>query len=239
MASFIVMSGFKVFWSKTSDAHEAIIQEFSLHMDGVQGPNGVRVEIVPTTSYSQDPSEWIFQVDQDITPDWWNQVEAEKATKIALQDWCAAKRFTQGIHEIRQGSVLLVGLAQATLYNSARATLCDSAQATLRDSAKATLHNSAQATLYNSAQATLLDLATAILYNSAQATLCDSAQATLRDSARATLYGLARAILYGSAQVTLKNASTVLAYDKTSWRRKGKQTIVIDRRKAKARVWAA
>ena len=75
-ASFIETKS-KVFWSKFSDSHEDIIQEHKLH-EGAR-INFVRIEITPPDmDFTKPISKWIYNVDQDITPDWFNKKTSEE-----------------------------------------------------------------------------------------------------------------------------------------------------------------
>ncbi len=68
------------------ESHEQIISHFNLHPDGVRGPNVLRVEIVPgpkITSFD-DYDGWIYRVDQDIRPEWFDALHDEKRARKAL-----------------------------------------------------------------------------------------------------------------------------------------------------------
>ena len=85
-ASFVVTKN-KVCWSTKSDSHEEIIAEHKLHADGVQGPNIVRVEIVPPGDDFRLPlDQWIFKTDQYILPQWYDATDVESRARVALVD---------------------------------------------------------------------------------------------------------------------------------------------------------
>ena len=99
-----------VLWSKNTDSHEDIIDELSFHMDGVRGPNGVRVEIFPKDGdLSSNTRTWAFKVDQDILPEWWDRDDAEKRTRVALKAWKAAKVITKDVAVLREGQFYIYG----------------------------------------------------------------------------------------------------------------------------------
>ena len=91
----MVLTKTDVYWSKKTDSHIKIIQEFKLHPDGVRGPNIVGVEISPKDGDLSRPlKEWKFTVDQasvDYLPDWWDAQDGERRTRLALKDWAACK----------------------------------------------------------------------------------------------------------------------------------------------------
>jgi hypothetical protein len=99
-ASF-VLTPTKVLWSRRSDKHEDIIAEHqSAHRldDRNEPPNFVRVEIVPPhkTDFAAPVKDWVFHVDQDRLPEWFDENEAEIATRVELPSWCAAKLIRAG-----------------------------------------------------------------------------------------------------------------------------------------------
>ena len=111
-ASFIATKG-KIWWSKKTDSHEEIINEFKLHQDGALGPNIVRLEIVPPNEHDFDKplNEWVYKVDQDLIPEWYDAVKYEKSARKALKDWAKAKLILPGdkIAEFKEGWAILCG----------------------------------------------------------------------------------------------------------------------------------
>lgn len=107
-ASMIVLRD-RVVWSKASDSHEDIISEYGLHFNGVKGPNGVRVEISPPDlDYCIPLEDWVFKVDQDHFPPWWDKKEAEFRVRQELPDWADAKLIRGGqARPIRKGDVII------------------------------------------------------------------------------------------------------------------------------------
>ena len=91
-ASFIITKK-QVFWSKKSDSHEDIVEEFKLKEQDVRGNyTFVRVEITPPDEdYTLPFNKWIFATDQDVLPKWYDKKKAEKETRKHLKDWRKAK----------------------------------------------------------------------------------------------------------------------------------------------------
>jgi hypothetical protein len=84
-ASFVLTKG-EVFWLKDSDSHEEIISKYNLHADGVLGPNILRVEITPSNAQTEftDYASWVYRIDQDTMPSWFNAEYDEKRTREEL-----------------------------------------------------------------------------------------------------------------------------------------------------------
>jgi hypothetical protein len=113
-ASFVVLKG-KVFWSETSDSHEAIIKEFNINMDTCRGPAGVRVELTPPNNWDGTSLKgWVYQLDQDRRPDWYDEEEVKAACEKALPKW-AKFRVAKNNQTITEGSWVVGGKRKVKL----------------------------------------------------------------------------------------------------------------------------
>jgi len=66
------------------DSHGKIIKHY-----GLKDEDGVRVEITPPDNlYTTPIRHWIYKVDQDILPDWYDAREVEAAVRKELPAWC-------------------------------------------------------------------------------------------------------------------------------------------------------
>jgi hypothetical protein len=85
-ASFVLTKD-KVFWSNKTESHEEIIREFDLcETDSTKTRiNILRVECSPDKCWG-DLSKWIYKVDQDIRPEWFEPQECEARTRKALKE---------------------------------------------------------------------------------------------------------------------------------------------------------
>ena len=88
-ASFVLTKD-RVFWSKKTNRHSDIIEEFDLHSAGVRGANTVSVELSPKDwQYDLPIDSWLFRTDQaeiDL-PDWYNAADAEQRVRAELPEW--------------------------------------------------------------------------------------------------------------------------------------------------------
>jgi hypothetical protein len=82
-----------IYWSKTSDSHTDIIREFNLREDDSRNaPSGVRIEVSPPGGNLSLPlADWVYEVDQDRTPAWYDSVDGENRARRALSDWARHK----------------------------------------------------------------------------------------------------------------------------------------------------
>jgi hypothetical protein len=129
-ASFIITKS-SVFFSTLGDSHEAIIRENTTHPDGARGPTIVRVEIVPPANrYDLPLDQWLYAVDQDILPDWYDAEDAERRARVALSDWAAHHIIRSGrIDGISDGMTrILLGDAQSHGQTGGECDCYDSSQ---------------------------------------------------------------------------------------------------------------
>jgi len=90
-ASF-VLTETNIYWSRYNESHESIIEEFGLKDDRWMSPRLLRVEISPQGSdFTLPPDEWVFKVDQDSLPRWYDRHQAEKRVRKALPQWIKMK----------------------------------------------------------------------------------------------------------------------------------------------------
>lgn len=84
-ASFVLTKD-KVYWLPDIDSHEEIISRNNLHVDGVRGPNILRVEIIPgpTIKKFNQYKDWQYRIDQDRMPEWFDAPKDEKRARTAL-----------------------------------------------------------------------------------------------------------------------------------------------------------
>ena len=103
-ASGILIKGHIALWSRKSDRHSEIIAEHNLHTDGVRGPNIVPFEISPPGGNLSLPlKDWVYRLDSEVErnllPDWYDEVEAEKAARHMLVEWAKVKLTGWNVQE--------------------------------------------------------------------------------------------------------------------------------------------
>jgi hypothetical protein len=211
-ASF-VMTKDRVYWSRKSDSHEDIIEEFGLsHLDTNQ-PGIARVELSPANDDLRTPiAEWVFKADQDILPEWWEPVWAEEQTRKVIAEWADAKLLLSGARVVKEGLVYAYGSATVEAYGSATVKAYGSATVKAYDSATVKAYDSATVEADDSATVEAYDGATVEAYGSATVKADDSATVEAYDGATVKAYDGATVKAYGSATVKAYGSATVKAY---------------------------
>jgi len=98
----------KIFWSKTSESHTDIIEEFGLRERNARGEYlFVPIEITPPmgANYIFPLDYWIYATDvvgyeRDCLPKWYDEKKVERRARAALKDWY--KQKVVGPNEIRE-----------------------------------------------------------------------------------------------------------------------------------------
>jgi len=108
----MVVTKQKVFWSKNSDSHEDIIEEFKLDEGKLrEQPKLVRVEIVPPNEdYKLPFSKWNYRLDQDIKPKWYDEKKVEARVRKHLKEWrkCKVVMPNEEKREIKTGNIVAI-----------------------------------------------------------------------------------------------------------------------------------
>ena len=103
-----------VFFSEIGDSHEQVIDEHKLNADGARGPNIVRFEITPPDgNYSLPLDQWVYRVDQDVMPEWYDAARDKPRALAMLPAWAAAHIVDSGEHKCGAGrSLVAIGTAR-------------------------------------------------------------------------------------------------------------------------------
>ena len=107
----MVVTKKQVFWSKTSESHEAIIEEFGLKEKDVRGNvTFVRIEIVPLDNdYALPFSKWKYELDQDLLPKWYVAKDVERRARKHLKEWRKQKVIMPNEKRVvKEGDYILI-----------------------------------------------------------------------------------------------------------------------------------
>ena len=171
------------------DHHDDMLSELGIDDDYLHASKTfVRVELSPTDGdKTSDVMGWKLKVDQDITPDWWDESVGAQRIKDAVKEWCDKHILREGTHVVKEGIWYAYDSATVNAYGSATVYAYDSA----------TVYAYGSATVY------AYDSATVKAYGSATVNAYDSATVFAYDSATVYAYGSATVYASGSATVIL------------------------------------
>ena len=137
------------------DSHQDMLDKLGIKDDYLGASKTfVRVELTPPDGVESlmDPlDKWTLNVDQDVTPEWWDAEADRQRVEEAVEAWRREHVFAEGEHSISAGIVYALGNAtvkacdSATVeaYNSATVEACYSATVKAFDRATVTACDSA------------------------------------------------------------------------------------------------
>jgi hypothetical protein len=166
-----------ILYNKHNDQHENLIENHNLD-DSTLEPNFVRVELIPPNGnnyFEKDLNKWIFNVDQDLIPKWFDKKVAAAQTRATLKSF-----YNEIIFEDKK-DLVFKNNKRVFLKNSS-AILCDRSSAKLWDRSSATLHDESSAELWDGSLAILHNKSSAILHNGSSATLRNGSSTILWDN---------------------------------------------------------
>ena len=153
-----------------NNSHSDLLDELGIEDNYLNASKTfVRAELIPKNDEwwrnpAEEPEKWIFCVDQDITPDWFDREEHEKLFREAVADWWKEHVLVdQKIEELSSGyyklkrceAKKLLGDVTVLLDSSQVGIMWDSSQVgTMRDNSQvSTMRESSQVdTMWGSSQ---------------------------------------------------------------------------------------
>ena len=168
------------------DSHQEMLEKLGIKDDYLGASKTfVRVELTPPDGvrWLMEPlDKWTLNVDQDVTPEWWDEKADRHRVEEAVEAWRREHVFTEGEHSISTGIVYALSSATVTAYNNATVTACDSATVKAYGSARVKACGNARVKACGNAiveacgsvTVEAWDSATVKAYDSADVEACDS-----------------------------------------------------------------
>lgn len=179
------------------NSHQSMLEELGIEDDYLHASKTfVRVEFTPpdnTKSLMEPLDKWTLNVDQDVTPEWWDEKADRQRVEEAVETWRKGHVFTEGEHIVKAGKVYALG--------SATVKACGSATVEAFDSATVKACDSARVTAYGSATVEACDSATVEAYNSVTVKAHDNAKVYAFDRAIVKACNSATVEAFNSAMV--------------------------------------
>lgn len=183
------------------DSHQDMLDKLGITDDYLHASKTfVRVELTPpdgVKSLMEPLSRWTLNVDQDVTPKWWDAEADRQRIEEAVEEWRREHVFAEGEHVVKAEKVYAFGSATVKACNSAEVIAYGSATVTAGDNTTVIAYGSATVKACDSAEVIAYDSATVIAYSDATVKACDSATVRAYDRA-IVIYPLAKKIVYPS-----------------------------------------
>ena len=112
------------------DRHQNMLDKLGIKDDYLGASKTfVRVELTPPggrRSMMEPLDRWTLNVDQDVTPEWWDEEADRQRVEEAVEAWRREHVFAEGEHSISAGIVYALGNATVKAYDKATVTAYDS-----------------------------------------------------------------------------------------------------------------
>ena len=196
------------------DSHQDMLDKLGIKDDYLGASKTfVRVELTPPdgmSSLMEPLDRWTLRVDQDVTPEWWDEKADRQRVEEAVEAWRREHVFAEGEHIVKAGEVYACDSATVKAYGSATVIACDSATVIAYGSATVKACRSATVKACDSAMVKAWGSATVKACGSAMVKACDSATVIAWGSATVIACDSATVIAYGSATVKACRSATVI-----------------------------
>lgn len=192
------------------DSHQQMLKELGIEDNYLHASKTfVRVELTPpndnTRSLIEPLNKWRLRVDQDITPEWWNEKVDRQRVEEAVEAWRREYAFTGGEHVVRAGAIYAFGNAIVSAYGNATVTV--------NDNAKVRAHNCAKIYAFGKATVEAFDSTTVKAYGSAAVEACGSAKVEAWGNATVKAHNIVKVIACDNTKVEAYNNVKAEAYD--------------------------
>ena len=113
------------------DRHQDMLEKLGIKDDYLGASKTfVRVELLPpdgVKSLMEPLSRWTLNVDQDVTPEWWDADADRQRVEEAVEAWRRENVFTEGEHSVQTGIVYALSNATVKAYGNATVKAYDRA----------------------------------------------------------------------------------------------------------------
>jgi hypothetical protein len=210
-----------------TDAHEEIIKEYKLVEMMGEEPNFVRVEISPENGdMTIDLDKWVYKLDQDIKPRWYEKENVEARTRTALKEWADARRFvSRDAGTITDGSIYLFGSSTVVAMGSSKVVAMGSSTVEARGSSKVEARDSSTVEAWGSSTVEAWGSSTVEAWDSSKVEAMDSSKVVAMGSSTVEAMDSSTVVAMGSSKVVAMGSSTVEAMDSSKVEAMGSSTV--------------
>ena len=185
------------------DSHQDMLDKLGIKDDYLGASKTfVRVELTPpddVKSLMEPLDKWMLKVDQDVTPEWWDEKADRQRVEEAVEAWRREHVFTEGEHSIGTGIVYALSSAMVKAYGNAIVKAHEHATVKAYGNVTVTACDSATVKAYGSVTVYAHDSATVEAYDSVTVKACNCATVTARNSATVKAWGSATVEVWDGA----------------------------------------
>ena len=215
------------------NSHQQMLEELGIEDDYLHASKTfVRVELLPpdgVKSLMEPLDKWTLKVDQDVTPEWWDEKADRQRVEEAVEAWRKEHVFADGEHIVETGAIYAFGNAIVGAYGNAMVTANDNAEVRVHECVKICASGNATVTAfdgttvkaydnvtveaYGNTEVEAFGNATVKAYNIVTVIACGSATVEAYNNVIAKAYDNAKVSAYDSTRVEARSRAVVKAYD--------------------------
>lgn len=199
------------------DSHQSMLEELGIEDDYLHASKTfVRVEFTPldnTKSLMEPLDRWTLKVEQDVTPEWWDEKADRQRVEEAVETWRKEHVFADGKHIVKAGEVYACGSAMVEAYGSATVKAYDSTKVKAWGRAKVEAYDNAKVKAFDNATVTACGSATVDAYVNATVKAYVNAMVDAYVNATVEARGNAKVRAFDRAIVKAFDRATVKAYN--------------------------
>lgn len=199
------------------NSHQSMLEELGIKDDYLHASKTfVRVEFTPpdnTKSLIEPLDRWTLKVDQDVTPEWWDEKADRQRVEEAVEAWRKGHVFTWGKHIVTTGTVYAYGDAEVHVYNDATVAAYDSTIVKAYGNAKVYAFGKTTVETVSNAPVEAYGDATVKAYGNAKVEASDRAIVKAYSNAEVEAHDNAKVEAYNSVAVKAYDSTTVEAFD--------------------------
>lgn len=200
------------------NSHQSMLEELGIEDDYLHASKTfVRVELTPTDgvqSLMEPLDKWTLKVDQDVTPEWWDEKADRQRVEEAVEAWRKGHVFTWGKHIVTTGTVYAYGDAEVHVYNDATVAAYDSTIVKAYGNAKVYAFGKTTVETVSNVPVEAYGDATVKAYGNAKVEAFDRAIVKAYSNAEVKAHDNAKVEAYNSVAVKAYDSTTVEAFDR-------------------------
>jgi len=208
----------KILYDLDYDSHEKLIKKNGLD-DTTMKPKFIRVELLPPNGniFDQNLSKWDLRVDQDIIPKWFNEKQAEKEMRKALQS-LMDERFVindKSWKKLGKGRFFIKNSSVVAWENSSVKARGNSSVVAWENSSVVAWENSSVVARENSS-VVAWENSSVVAWENSSVVAWENSSVVARGNSSVVAWGNSSVVAWGNSSVVARGNSSVVAWGNSS-----------------------
>lgn len=172
------------------DNYEQMLQELGLKDNYSGASEFVSWELLPPYGDLRTPvEEWILDVDQNITPDWWDEDARKPEIVQAVEAWAKEHIIREGVREVRGGMYYACGDSRVMAKDGSEVTAWGNSKVVAYDNSQVTARKNSQVTARDYSYVIAMENSKVEAFGSSYVMAWGNRQVTAWDDSQVTVFG--------------------------------------------------